>query len=390
MRRIISAGMVLAVIVAGAAFGEDAFDAATASLEEILQAAFAAQVYDDAGTVESLLATADERFPGSRDVAEFRLTQYYRAGDFEAALALLDGWLADHPDDVEWVYVKATVLGELGRDDDALAALDDLISRGGAEADVYFEKADIYVGREPADYNSAAAAFEKGLAMLDAEDRASRPDVLYNLACSYARLGDEAKALSYLGEAFAAEPLYVRGARDDEDLASLAGDAAFETLIARAKAAAAQEEVNYMTVKPGEAAPAFTLPGIDGKEYSLGDYGGQYVFLNIWATWCGPCRNEIPDIVKFAQDHEGEVAVLSISVDQADADVPAFAEEYGINYPVLRDDGVVADQYISATGGIPQTYFIDKEGLVRGHIYGSADRAIFEEKLGRLVGEGDE
>jgi len=77
--------------------------------------------------------------------------------------------------------------------------------------------------------------------------------------------------------------------------------------------------------------------------------------------------------------------VLSISVDEPGEDVAGFAEELGINYPVLLDDGEAATAYLGADGGIPQTYFIDAEGIVRGHILGAADRDAFDARFARLV-----
>jgi peroxiredoxin len=259
-----------------------------------------------------------------------------------------------------------------------------------APADVYFALGDAFLTAEPRDYEMAVAAYEEALRKIEPSERLEYPGVFYNMACSYARLGDAGKALDCLRAALDAEPLFVRPARADEDLASLRGGEGFEDLLARAEEKAAEDEIENMTVKPGEPAPDFTLTDIYGREYRLADFKGKPVVLNIWATWCPPCRYEIPDIVGFARDHDGDVAVLSISVDEAGADVTAFSEEYGINYPVLRDDGEAAKSYIDAKPGIPQTYFVDEDGVVRGHIYGSAGRDLFEERLRRLISTGGE
>ncbi len=254
-----------------------------------------------------------------------------------------------------------------------------------APADVYFALGDVFIENDEPDFEMAVAAYEEALRNVEPSERLEYPGVFYNMACSYARLGDAGKSLDCLRASLDAEPLFVRYARGDEDLASLRGDETYEDLLSRAEEKAAEEEVVNMTVKPGEAAPNFTLNDIYGREYRLSDFKGKPVVLNIWATWCPPCRLEIPDIIEFARDNEGSVAVLSISVDEPGPDVAAFAEEFGMNYPILMDDGEVAGSYIGARPGIPQTYFIDGGGVVRGHIYGAAGRELFDERLRRLV-----
>jgi len=251
-------------------------------------------------------------------------------------------------------------------------------------ADVYFALGGEFLEEEPPDFAMAVRAYEEAMRNVEPSERLAYPEVYYNMACSYARLGDAGKSLDCLRATLQAEPRFVRYVRGNDDLASLRGEEAFEDLLAGAEEEAAEAEAAYMTVKPGEVAPDFALTDIYGKEYRLADFRGSIVVLNFWATWCPPCRQEIPDLVEFARDHEGEVVVLSISVDDPEADVAAFAAEYGINYTVLRDDGETAVAYLGATGGIPQTYFLDAEGRARGHIYGSAPREEFEARLRRL------
>jgi thiol-disulfide isomerase/thioredoxin len=252
-------------------------------------------------------------------------------------------------------------------------------------ADVYFALGDVFLEGDEPDFGMAVAAYEEALRNVEPSERLEYPGVFYNMACSYARLGDAGKSLDCLRASLDAEPLFVRYARGDEDLASLRGDQTYENLLSRAEERAAEEEVANMTVKPGDAAPDFALTDIYGREYRLSDFKGKPVVLNIWATWCPPCRYEIPGIVEFARDHEGDVAVVSISVDELGTDVATFAEEFGINYPILMDDGEAANKYIGAKPGIPQTYFIDGGGIVRGHIYGAAGRGLFDDRLQRLI-----
>jgi peroxiredoxin len=284
-------------------------------------------------------------------------------------------------DDVVAAVRGAHRAGDEGR----VKELIDAASAKFGGAYLYFAVGDMYLEDEFSDYARAAAAYEEGLRKVEPSERLEYPGVFYKMACSYARLGDAAKSLDCLRASLEAEPLFVRFARADDDLASLRGEDALADMLAQAEKKAAEKEVENMTVKPGERAPGFELTDIYGRQYRLADFEGKPVVLNVWATWCPPCWDEIPDIIEFAREHDGEVVVLSISVDDATADVAAFAEEHGMNYAVLRDDGEAAAKYIRATGGIPQTYFIDSGGIVRGHIYGSAGRGVFEERFQRLL-----
>ncbi|MEE9457116.1 MAG: redoxin domain-containing protein, partial [bacterium] len=192
-------------------------------------------------------------------------------------------------------------------------------------ADVYFALGGEFLEEEPPDFEMAVRSYEEAMRNVEPSERLQYPGVFYNMACSYARLGDAGKSLDCLRASLDAEPLFIRYARGDEDLALLQGDEEFEDLLARAEKRAAEEEIANMTVKPGQAAPDFTLTDIYGREYRLADFKGKPVVLNIWATWCPPCQYEIPDIIAFARDHAGDVAVLSISVDEPGTDVAAFA-----------------------------------------------------------------
>jgi len=302
----------------------------------------------------------------------------------DEALALVDAYGAAHPDDTQWPLYKADLLNGLKRYDEAIKVYEAQVAAGNADEETYFALADLYMRLEKPDYAKAIAAYEAGFAKV-APNEDAYPGELYNLGCAYARAGQKDKAVASVKRALAAQPLLVRDAEGDEDLAPLAGDKEFQKIMADAGALADQQELQNMTVKPGEAAPAFTLEALDGKKYALADFKGQYVVLNLWATWCGPCRREIPEIIAFCRDHQGEVTVVSISVDNEQADLAGFVQEQGMNYLVMKDDGAAAAQYLGAEGGIPQTYFIDKDGVVRGHIYGSAERKTFDQKLAKLL-----
>lgn len=124
----------------------------------------------------------------------------------------------------------------------------------------------------------------------------------------------------------------------------------------------------------GDPAPAFTFPGLDGKMVSLTDYKGKVVFLNIWATWCPPCREEMPSMEKLYQQLKGEdFEILAVSIDATGARaVGPFMKEYGLSFPALLDaKGTMQDLY--GTTGLPESYVIGKEGLIEKIVIGPAD-----------------
>ncbi|MDA1241296.1 MAG: redoxin domain-containing protein [Chloroflexi bacterium] len=118
----------------------------------------------------------------------------------------------------------------------------------------------------------------------------------------------------------------------------------------------------------GEPAPDFLLetPGTHGL-VRLSDLRGQPVLLNFWATWCGPCRTEMPDL-QVAHDTEG-VVVFAVNSQEPDAAVTRFVEEFGLSFPTAIDrDGAVREHY--GVIGLPATFFIDPEGILRARNFG--------------------
>ena len=129
-------------------------------------------------------------------------------------------------------------------------------------------------------------------------------------------------------------------------------------------------------------APRLQLQSIEGKTVRLSDYKGKVVVLNFWATWCPPCREEIPDLVSLQKQYAARgVVVLGVSMDEGGpAKVARFAKKYGINYPVVMGDEKTSENF----GGIqvlPTTFIIDREGNIVDGLQGGADRAGFEEKI---------
>jgi cytochrome c biogenesis protein CcmG, thiol:disulfide interchange protein DsbE len=123
-------------------------------------------------------------------------------------------------------------------------------------------------------------------------------------------------------------------------------------------------------------APNFTLEDISGKSLSLSDVKGKVVLVDFWATWCGPCRMSIPELVDLQEKYRGKgLVVVGISVDDekvSKGELVAFKEKMRINYPILRaNDKVYVDYFGRASGfSIPTLFVIDREGKVRNRLVG--------------------
>ena len=168
------------------------------------------------------------------------------------------------------------------------------------------------------------------------------------------------------------------------DLAAVSGTTTQEESAAEQEdAGGAQEESGEIPVIP---APDFTLTDQYGETHTLSDYQGQTVFLNFWATWCGPCKMEMPDIQALYEDWDenaGDLVVLgvagpNIGQEGSAEDIAAFLEENGYTYPVVMDEtGMLFYQYgISA---YPTTFMIDTEGNVFGYVQGAVSREIMDD-----------
>lgn len=129
-------------------------------------------------------------------------------------------------------------------------------------------------------------------------------------------------------------------------------------------------------VVAGTAPPAFTLPALDGRMVSLADYKGKVVLLNIWATWCPPCREEMPSMEKLYEQLEGEdFEILAVSVDLSGAEaVGPFVKRYGLRFPALLDTDAKV-QHLYGTTGIPESFIIGRDGRIRKVIVGPVDWA---------------
>ena len=134
-------------------------------------------------------------------------------------------------------------------------------------------------------------------------------------------------------------------------------------------------------------APLFTLKDLDGDDVSLADYRGKIVFVNFWATWCGPCRMEIPHFVKLTDKYEDDLVILGISVDNPNdyEKIPAFSSNFNINYPILLDNtGEVSYKY-GGVSSIPVTFVLNRDGRALGRIVGARSYEQFEGLLKQIM-----
>jgi thiol-disulfide isomerase/thioredoxin len=142
------------------------------------------------------------------------------------------------------------------------------------------------------------------------------------------------------------------------------------------------------TLLVGKAAPLhFTLKDMNGVDVQLASFKGKVIVLNFWATWCGPCKVEIPDLVAVQNEYRDDLVILGVSVDDTPDKMKPYAAQYKINYPLLvgngRDD--VQDAY-GPLWGIPVSVFIDREGKIAKKHSGIATREQFLREITPLIG----
>ncbi len=135
----------------------------------------------------------------------------------------------------------------------------------------------------------------------------------------------------------------------------------------------------------GGPAPGFKLATFDGHEISLEDLRGKAVVLNFWATWCGPCRTEMPDLQAFYDDHRPQgLELIGVNIQESAEDVTQYRQMLGISFPtVLDSDGSVTREYL--VRGVPSTFFIDPQGTIRQVQIGPLNRKGLNEKLARTL-----
>jgi thiol-disulfide isomerase/thioredoxin len=139
-------------------------------------------------------------------------------------------------------------------------------------------------------------------------------------------------------------------------------------------------------VRNPDAAPEFKLADLDGKPLTLADSHGKVILLNFWATWCGPCRAEIPDLVELQKKYKDRLQVIGLVVDAEGQDeIKRFVEESGINYPVALATTDIRMQY-GGIGALPTSFMLDGEGRVVQKHEGLRNPVLYEVEIRALLG----
>ncbi|MFF2483118.1 TlpA family protein disulfide reductase [Paenibacillus sp. NPDC058071] len=140
-------------------------------------------------------------------------------------------------------------------------------------------------------------------------------------------------------------------------------------------------------LKEGQLAPDFKLTTLDGKETSLSEWRGKPVFINFWASWCPPCRAEMPHMEKLHVKYGDQAVILSVNMtatEKSSQNVEEFAEKYGLTFPIALDEaGSVMERY--RIRSYPTTFVVDADGIVRDRVLGAVDYAWMERKLKQVI-----
>jgi len=136
----------------------------------------------------------------------------------------------------------------------------------------------------------------------------------------------------------------------------------------------------YEPLAVGMPAPDFKLPDLEGKTRQLSDYRGKVVFLNFWATWCKPCKEEMPSMQILWENFKTEdFVMLGVSMDRVTTkkDIPSFIESMSLTFPILMDSWGQTDMRYKLMG-VPETYIIDQNGILREKVIGPRDWTLKE------------
>jgi peroxiredoxin len=132
------------------------------------------------------------------------------------------------------------------------------------------------------------------------------------------------------------------------------------------------------------AAPAWTMKDVNGKEVSSAQFAGKVMVVDFWATWCGPCRVEIPGYVALQKKYgKDRLAIIGVSVDQGPEVVKKFIQANGVDYQIVMADEAIVQAFGGEEGinAIPTTFIIDREGQIRDRKLGAEETEEFEQRL---------
>ncbi len=162
------------------------------------------------------------------------------------------------------------------------------------------------------------------------------------------------------------------------------------SILTRAPAAATSNGAPPPSPRQGFSAPDFTLETLDGGQITLSDLRGQVVLINFWATWCPPCRAEMPALERVYRSFKPmglEVLAVNLTDQDDEVAVSRFIQELGLTFPILLDRrGEASKRYLLR--GLPSTFFVDRQGVIRSVVVGGPmSEALIQSKVEELIKE---
>ena len=152
--------------------------------------------------------------------------------------------------------------------------------------------------------------------------------------------------------------------------------------------ASAQNDLSTVPIRVNYPAPELTLTDLNGVEYSLTDYHGQVILVNLWATWCPPCKEEMPTLQAFHDKYKDDgFAVIAINDGDPTPDVQQFVQDYELTFPVWLDPTYIATEETFKTLNLPSSFVIDRNGMIRLQWVGEVNRKILEEFVTPIIKE---
>lgn len=149
-----------------------------------------------------------------------------------------------------------------------------------------------------------------------------------------------------------------------------------------------QNEPSVIPAKVNFPAPDLTLTDIQGVSHSLADYHGQVVLINLWATWCPPCKEEMPTLQAFYDKYKGNgLVIIAINDGESKKDVLPFVQNYGLTFPVWLDPTYIATEQAFNTMNLPSSFVIDRSGTIQLAWVGRINSRMLEKFVTPLIME---
>lgn len=149
-----------------------------------------------------------------------------------------------------------------------------------------------------------------------------------------------------------------------------------------------QNALSTVPVQVNFAAPELRLTDTQGDSHALADYRGQVVLVNLWATWCPPCKEEMPALQAFYDKHQKEgFVIIAVNDGESTATVLQFVKDYELTFPVWLDPTYIATEQAFKTLNLPSSFVIDRDGTTRLMWVGGISRAMLEKHVTPLIME---